>query len=94
MRFARFVSVPFQFFARHSSLAQRFASARYLAIALFVLAAACGFVAFAFLVIGEVLAEPPGPQLGAEGLAVPPGKEFEKELFHAALMPSAQRNVQ
>src|SRR5579859_2081145 len=46
MRFVRFASVPFQFFARHSSLAQRvvsvryLAAARYLAVAVFVLAAA------------------------------------------------------
>lgn len=46
MRFARFVSVPFQFLARHSSLAlylapSRFiAPARYFAVALFALAAA------------------------------------------------------
>src|SRR5690242_10480597 len=40
MRFARVASVPFQFFARHSSLAQYLGPARYMAVALFVLAAA------------------------------------------------------
>jgi len=40
MRFARFVSVPFQFFARQSFSPRYLAAARYLAVALFVLAAA------------------------------------------------------
>ena len=40
MRFVPFTSVPFRFFARHSSFPKFVAAARYLAVALFVLAAA------------------------------------------------------
>jgi hypothetical protein len=40
MRFARFASVPSRFFARHSSLARYLAAARFITIALFLLAAA------------------------------------------------------
>ena len=34
--------------------------------------------------LANQFAEPPGPQLGAEGLAVPPGKQFQEELLHEA----------
>src|SRR5271165_5142097 len=47
------------------------------------LAAAAPVVAVALLVLADQLAEPIGPELGAEGLAIPPGEEFEQELFHA-----------
>src|SRR5690242_6097850 len=40
MRFARFASIPSRFFAGHSSLAKYLAPVRYIAVALFVLAAA------------------------------------------------------
>lgn len=40
MRFARFASVSFRFFARHSSLARYITAPRYIAVALFVLFAA------------------------------------------------------
>src|SRR5689334_7066690 len=40
MRFARFASIPSRFFASHSSLAKYLAPVRYIAVALFVLAAA------------------------------------------------------
>lgn len=39
MRFVRFPSVPFRFFARHSSFAKYAAAARYIVVALFVFAA-------------------------------------------------------
>src|SRR6185437_11172350 len=42
-------------------------------------------IAVALLVLADELAEPPGPQLRAEGLAVPPREELEQELFHAGL---------
>src|SRR6185312_1269312 len=60
-------------------------------------------VAVALLVFADQLTEPPGPKLGAEGLAVPPREYLQKKQFHgrgrfekrvAALMPSAGRKVQ
>src|ERR1700739_3005437 len=47
------------------------------------LAAAGPIVAVALLVLAHQFAEPVGPELGAESLAIPPGEEFEQELFHA-----------
>src|SRR5580698_961957 len=41
------------------------------------LAADGAVIAIALLVLADQLAEPPGPQLGPEGLAVPPGEDFE-----------------
>src|SRR6202051_3883602 len=41
-------------------------------------------IAIALLVLADQFAEPPCPQLGAEGLTIPPRKEFEKKLFHGA----------
>ena len=38
----------------------------------------------ALLVLAHQFAEPPGPQLSAERLAIPPREELENELFHAA----------
>ena len=68
------------------------------------LAAARPVVAVALLVFAEQLAEPVGPELGAKGLAIPPGEDFEQELFHAGcrlltldpvvVMPPARRIVQ
>src|SRR5579883_22566 len=46
------------------------------------LAAASPVIAIALLVLADQFAEPVGPELGAEGLTVPPGEEFEQELFH------------
>src|SRR6266852_9842800 len=46
------------------------------------LAASGPIIAVALFVLADQLAEPPGPQLGAKGLAVPPSEELEKELFH------------
>src|SRR4051794_9980599 len=48
------------------------------------LSAAGAVVAVALLVLADQLAVPAGPELGAKGLAIPPGEELEKELFHAA----------
>src|SRR5712692_5747433 len=53
------------------------------------LAATRAVVAVAEFVLADELAVEPGPQLRAEGLAVPPSKEFEKEIFHHDARASA-----
>src|SRR5207237_3022023 len=60
-------------------------------------------IAVALLVGAHQFTEPPGPQLGAEGLAVPPCEELEQKQFHrpapvrekvGTLMPLARQIVQ
>src|SRR5882757_2219416 len=46
------------------------------------LAADGAIIAITLLVRADQFAKPPCPQLGAKGLAIPPGKEFEQKLFH------------
>src|SRR5215210_7161183 len=46
--------------------------------------AACAEIAVAELVFADEFAIAPGPQLGAEGLAVPPGEQPQEEGFHKA----------
>src|SRR5882762_6798128 len=69
------------------------------------LAALGAEIAVALLVLAHKFAEPPGPQLRAKGLAVPPCEKLEQKLFHrswdpgrygsvAAVMPPAGRIVQ
>src|SRR5262245_9634307 len=43
-------------------------------------------VAIAELVLADELAIEPGPQLGAEGLAVPPGEEAQEKRFHRGVV--------
>src|SRR5262249_39081624 len=47
-------------------------------------AAAGPVVAIAALIGTDQVAEPPGPELGAAGLAVPPGEDFQPKLLHWA----------
>src|SRR5262249_37950608 len=67
------------------------------------LAALGAIIGVALLVLADPFAKPPRPQLRAEGLAVPPGEEFEPKLLHEllcrfekrdAVMPSAHPIVQ
>lgn len=44
--------------------------------------AAGAIVAATLLVLSDQLSKPPGPELCSEGLSIPPGEEFEEELFH------------
>src|SRR4029079_4522597 len=46
------------------------------------LAAAGAEIAVAELVLTDRFAVPPGPELGAEGLAIPPGEKAEEKGFH------------
>src|SRR5262245_61572932 len=61
------------------------------------LAALAAVVAIAALVLADELAVERGPDLGAEGLAVPPGEDAQKECFDrhgASLMPPRGCRVQ
>ena len=55
------------------------------------LAATGAIVTVAAGVLADQLAESPGPQLGPEGLAIPPRKELEQKLLHRRIRLASHR---
>src|SRR5262245_64468708 len=55
------------------------------------LAAATAIIPIAKFVFADELAIHPGPELGPECLRIPPGEEFEQEIFHCRQQTRLER---